>query len=467
MLYSESKERENRFKLALKISIPFLFILALILIYITKVYKSSFDIFVLFTILIPIYIYYIFYLIYSGFKSTLIDSTTKTFTRKEIYERIASIKKENFNSCVIMIRVDNIIDINDRYGISNADNILKIFVKKLDNFFKNYNFNDIMIGRYSGGNFLVLTKGRKKELTHLLTIFSKELKNIGINDIEIKTKFALIESDYDKNVDNIVKKLLSIIDESKDTTVPNIKPNEFEKIICSAIDKEKLIFKFQPSIDKNKNIKLIEVLTKIYSKNEGMLSRSQIQRVVNHVGYETVFDKKILKVLLNELENIDLKDRLFCIKISPVSLRNSEFRQYLTQLFYKSRLKPENFVLEFCEKSAYTEIRRFKEILNQYKKLGFKIGLNNFGGNNCSLEYIKYLPIDIVKFDIEFTKNLEDDRYEKILIAYKKLLNELDIEVMIKFIDKNQIFDKIKIFDFDYIQGFVISKPKNLKEIIE
>lgn len=464
MLYSESKERENRFRISLKISFPFL-ILTLILFYIFKVSVDDLESFVLFILLIPIYIYYVFYLIYRGFKSTLIDPITKTFTRKEIIEIIEKTKNKKNKSTVIMIKVDNIVDINERYGISNVDNILKLFVEKLDDFLQNYNYKDISIGRYSGGHFLLILKGREKELTHLITIFSKELKNIGINDIEIKIDFALIDSNYDENVKNIVKKLVSMIEEHKHHTISNIKPNEFENIICSAIDNEKFIFKYQPTYNKNNEVKIVEVLTKIYSKEEGMLSKGQIQRVVNHIGYETIFDKKIIKNLMKELEKFDIKDKKFSIKISPVTLRNTDFRQYLNQIFYKSSLKPENFILEFSEKYAYKEIIRFKEILTQYKKSGFLISLDNFGGDNCSLEYIKNLPIDIVKLDIEFTKKLDNERYRKIMNSYKNLLHNLDIKVMIKFIDNNEIMKQIEICDFDYIQGFVVSKPKNLKNL--
>jgi len=462
MLYSESKERENRFIISLKIAFPFL-VLALLLFYIFKISSNDIESFVLFVLLIPIYIYYIFYLIYSGFKSTLIDPITKTFTKKEILKKIENTKKKKYESTVILIKVDNIVDINERYGITNADNILRIFCNRLNSFLKNYNFKDIFIGRYGDGHFLLVLKGRKKELKHLITIFEKELKHIGINDIEIKIDFSLIDSDYDENVKNIVKKLLSLVDTNKD--IPNIKPNEFEKIICDAVDNEKFIFKYQPLQHKNKSREILEVLTKIYSKSEGMLSRAQIQGVINHLGRETGFDKKIVSILLKELENIDFTNRLISIKLSPVTLRNTEFRQYLTEIFYKSPLKPENFILEFSEKRAYKEIHRFKEILNQYKKSGFKIALDNFGGDNCSLEYIKTLPIDIVKFDIEFTKNIFDERYEKIIEAYIKLLHSLHVEAVIKFIDKKDIYEKIEKFGFDYIQGFFISKPKNLKEL--
>jgi diguanylate cyclase (GGDEF)-like protein len=462
MLYSESKERENRFIISLKIAFPFL-VLALLLFYIFKISSNDIESYILFLSLIPIYIYYIFYLIYSGFKSTLIDPITKTFTRKEIVRKIKKIKNKKYKSTVILIKIENIVDINERYGITNADNILRIFCERLNKFLENYNFKDISIGRYGGGYFLLVLKGRKKELKHLITIYEKELKNIGINDIEIKIEFALIDSTYDNNVNNIVKKLFSLIDSNEEKS--DIKPNEFENIVCSAIDNEKFIFKYQPLLHVDKNREILEVLTKIYSKREGILSYSQIQKVINHIGMEMRFDKKVVSILLKELKNLDFTDRLISIKLSPVTLRNTEFRQFLIEIFYKSSLKAENFILVFSEKRAYKEINRFKEILEQYKKSGFKIALDNFGGDNSSLEYIKTLPIDIVKFDIEFTKNIFDDKYQKIIKSYIELLHSLNIEAVIKFVDKQNIYEKIEDFGFDYIQGFLISKPKNLKEL--
>jgi len=469
MLYSESKERKNRFITSLKIGFPFL-VFTIILFYTFKLFDTDLESSFLLLILIPIYIYYIFYMIYNGFKQTLIDPITKTFNRSEIIKNIVKIKKKKYESSVVLIKIDNIVDINERYGISNSDKILRIFAERVNDFFANYNLKDIPIGRYGGGHFLLVLKSRKKESTHLLTIFSKELKHIGINDIEIKIDFTLLESDYDPSVQNIVDKLLSMIEDNKesDNIAPNIKPNEFEKIIAKAIDNEKFIFKYQPVLNKSsEKIEIIEVLPKIYSKTDGMLSRTQIERVVNHIGYETVFDKKIISVLIKELENKILGDTLYSIKVSPVTLRNNEFMQHINHIFFKSKLKAENFILEFGEVRAYKEINRFKEILNQYRKLGFKIGLDNFGGDNCSLEYIKTLPIDIIKFDIEFTKNIEEDRYKKILKSYMILLRELDIKIMIKFIDKKELLDLVEDLNPDYIQGFIVSKPKSLKQIEE
>ena len=467
MLYSESKERGNRFLIALKISFPFL----VLILYISLTFdleKSNLYSVILLTVLIPVYIYYIFYLIYNGFKTSLLDKTTKTFNRKEILDLIQKESLKKNSSIIVLLNIENIYDINERYGINNADILLREFSKKVNEFFENYNFRNIPIGRYAGGSFLLIIEHKKKELKHFLMMFSKELKNIGINDIEVKVDFSLIESDYDKKVENIIKKLFDLINVETDVGIDilNIKPSEFEKIIFDAIKNEKFFLKYQPSLNLNTSkIEVFEVLVKIYSKNYGLLSKNQAQKAINFGGFEKLFDKKLFDYFLKEIEFFQDEDKYFSIGVSAVSLRDNDFRLYLRELFYKKNIKMENIILEINEKNAYKDIKRFSEILLQYKKAGFKIALDNFGGNNCSIEYLKNLPIDIVKFDIQYTKYFKNEKYEKTLKNLIDLCNSLNVKSMIKFIDKEKLFNEIKEIKPTYAQGFYISKPKNIKDI--
>jgi len=469
MLYSESKERGNRFLIALKISFPFL----VLILYISLTFNlenSNLYSIILLTILIPIYTYYIFYLIYNGFKTSLLDKTTRTFNRKEILDLIQKeILKEN-NSVIILLNIKNIFDINERYGVNNADNLLREFSNKINNFFENYNFKNIPIGRYSGASFLLIINHKKKELKHFLTMFSKELKNIGINDIEIKVDFSLIESNYDKKVENIVKKLFDLLSLENDTgtDILNIKPNEFEKIIFDAIKNKKFLLKYQPSLNlKTSKIEIFEVLVKIYSKNYGLLSKRQAQKAINFGGFEKLFDKKLFDYFLQEVENYQGDERYFSINVSAVSLRDNDFRLYLREIFYQKNIKMENIILEINEKNAYEDIKRFNEILLQYKKAGFKIALDNFGGDNCSIEYLKNLPIDFVKFDIQYTKYYKNEKYRKTLKNLIDLCDSLNVKSMIKFIDRKKLYDEMKEINPTYIQGFYISKPKNINQLME
>ncbi|ATB68139.1 GGDEF & EAL domain-containing protein [Sulfurospirillum diekertiae] len=467
MLYSEIKERENRFITALKIAFPFLLLIG-IFFHAFQLFPYTSVNFILLILLIPIYVYYTVYLIYHGFQTTLIDPTTKTFTRMEIMTKIENIKDRE-NTTIIFLHVNNFSDINERYGIHNGDILLFHFIQKLEFFLREHHFKNVSIGRYSNDSFLFYIKNPSKELRHLLTIFTKSVQNVGISNIEIKVDFSLLSAAYDSDTKNIIEHLLMLIEEQKksEEIMPNIKLNQFQMIIDEAIKYHQLFFKYQPSLSlETEKIEIVEVLTRMESQTYGLLSKQQIQRIVNHTGYEKIFDEKVFELLVEEILPLLEKEVLLSIEISPVTLRNLSFKHYLITLFEKKNIAPNRFILEFTEKKSYENMHRFREIIESYQEVGFKIALGNFGGNNCSFEYLKHLPIDLVKFDIEFTKKIDDSKYQQLLLHYVELIQTLHIQSMVKFVDKEAYFQKMKEMKPDYIQGFCISKPKNLEQIV-
>ena len=211
MLYSEIKERENRFIIALKIAFPLLLLIGIFFHSAQLFSLTSID-FILLIILIPIYVYYTVYLIYHGFQTTLIDPITKTFTRAEIISKIEKIKdRENTN--IIFLHVNNLSDINERYGINNGDLVLSQFIQKLELFLRKHHFKSIVIGRYSSDSFLLYLKYPSRELRHLITIFTKSVQNVGITNIEVKVDFSLLSATYDSNTHNLIERLLMLIKE--------------------------------------------------------------------------------------------------------------------------------------------------------------------------------------------------------------------------------------------------------------
>lgn len=467
MLYSEIKERENRFITALKIAFPLLLLIGIFFHSFQLFSHTSINFFLL-ILLIPIYVYYTVYLIYHGFQTTLIDPITKTFTRAEIIAKIEKIRDPE-NTTIIFLHLHNLSDINERYGINNGDLVLSKFIQKLEFFLREHRFKNVSIGRYSSDSFLFFIKHPSKELKHLLTIFTKSVQNVGIANIEVKVAFSLLSAAYDNDASNLIERLLMLIEEQKksEETTPNIKLDQFKTIIYEAIHHRKLFFKYQPSLSlQEEKITVLEVLSRMESQTYGSLSKQQIQRIVNHTGYEREFDEKVFELLLEEISPLMEKEVLLSVEISPVTLRNLSFKRYLLTLFEQQKISPNRFILEITEKKSYENMHRFKEIIESYQEVGFKIALGNFGGNNCGFEYLKYLPIDLVKFDIEFTKKIDDSKYQHLLEHYIELVQMLHIQSMVKFVDKETLLHKIKAVKPDFIQGFCISKPKNLEHII-
>ena len=199
-LYSELAERENRFFLSLEISFPFVLVIAL-LAYLLNSIDFEWQDRILFVILTFCYIYYVVYLIYYGFNSTLLDDKSGAFSRDEIIKIISKeIHKPNQN--VVLLNISNLQDISQRYGHKNGDKIVRNFILEFNKFFGENGFDRIKIGRYFGANFLFITDCKISQLEHLLKSFECQIVNRGINNIEVKMKFAVNKNLYDKNIEN-------------------------------------------------------------------------------------------------------------------------------------------------------------------------------------------------------------------------------------------------------------------------
>lgn len=461
MLYSEIKERGNRFKTALKIGFPF-FILVVVYLLLIRLYELRDKEIVLLAILSMFYIYYIFYLIYSGFKSTLVDSVTKTFNRPHILELVGKWVKKHESGNVIMLKLVNIYDINDRYGMIFGDKILKELANKLNDFLIKKGYEKVPIGRYGGGYFILLIDEQESILRQIFNIFQSRQRNKGINGVELKIEIAMTSLKNNENKENIINYLLYQFE--YDDTSEMLKPDVYDKLICKSIDNEEFIFSYQPILDLNtKKISIYEILIKLHVKEFGNFTNMQLRSVVNRNGYERIFDEKMINALLKYLAKINL-DVLICLHVSPVVLRNSKFRSFIKQKIQTNELNPNKFVFAFTEKKSYDEIKRFEEILHEYKKMGFKFLINHFGGNNASLEYIKWLPIDYASFDLEYTKYLKKPKYHEILHSYIILLKSLGIVSVVKFVETPYVYETLKKMGVDMLQGYMIGKPKIIEK---
>ncbi len=457
MIYSQLQERANRFKLALKIAIPF-FVLIVIFILSTKFYNFNDDDLVLICCLSIAYTYYIVYLVYNDFQSSFIDPVTKTFDRTYILNIMKKWAGAYTESSVVMLKVSNIHDINERYGITYGDKIINKICKKLYKFLENKKYHKVPIGRYGGGYFLILLNEQESTLEHLFGIFQKNMQNYGIENIEIKTKYSIASINYDQNIENIINYLLNQLEYSQNQIL--MKPDIYDKLVYDSVKNQNFIFSYQPILHVNsKQIQIYEILVKLDVKGFGIISNNEIRTVVNRNGCEEFFDESVISAFLNIVNLID-KDVLFCLHVSPVVLRSNKFRSFILKKIKNKQINPNKFIFAFTEDRAYDELTRFNEILSAYKKMGFKFLLNHFGGNNATVEYIKWLNVDYASFDLEYTKHFNKQVHKDMLNSYINLLKTLHVTSIAKFVETSDIYESLEKMKIDMLQGYMIGKTK-------
>ncbi len=464
MLYSEIKERENRFILSLKIALPFLFIIGFAIVIVVAdidiktLLKNNIIAFIIITF---IYIYYILYQINRAFKTSVIDKTTKAFSRDYILQIIDKlIKRDKF--LLILIKIDNIEDINERYGIYKTDKILLKFVKKIDQFLKDNNFKDNKIGHIVGGSFLFLMKCDEKKAHHLIKQFIHKCEIKQIDDIYLKITYSLTSNRDENSAQELLillydKLKMKSFNKRRNKRV-DIKVSDYERSIIKLIEERNFDIRFQPILNiHTKKIETYEILIRLDLKEYGKIPQNQFISVVNRIGYELKFDLTLIEEIFKISSKY--KDKKFSVNVSLYSLINNNFINKVKKLYVKYDIKKDNIIFEISVSTFLNDIKILNENIKILKILGILIAIDNFGVDNTSFQYINYVDFDIVKFDIEYSKKYNQKKSQEIVKAFITIFKELGIKTVIKFIEDEKSYNFFKELGVDCIQGFIVGKP--------
>jgi len=471
MLYSEIKEREHRFFLSLKITIPFVFFL----LFIFSILTTKIDIksllennIIAFLIIFFIYVYYILYQIYMVFETSMIDSITKAFSRKYMIKIInEKMKKEKF--LIVGVKIKNITDINERYGIKKTDEVMNFLVKKIDEFLVSNGYKNVIIGHIIGGNFAFLMDCDEKKVNHLMKQFINRMKNSTEEEIYLNLIYSYICSDAEDNAEDILTLLFEQFDIDDINRRKNrrlrIKVDEFEKLVVDLIEKREFDFRFQPIQNvKSGKKEIYEVLIKLKSKKYGKISQKEFISVVNRIGYENIFDKILLEEILKISLSLDKKVK-FSVNISSYSIKNSLFLNDIRKLVKEYKDAKNSIILDVSGSSYIDDVIKLNENIKLLKELGFEIAMDNFGSDSTTFSHIKNLNFDIVKFDIDYSKRYKQKVFSDIIKAFVFMFEDLGVKTVIKFVESEESYNFFKSVGIDYIQGYIVGKPVDLKKL--
>ncbi len=474
MLYSESQERARRFRLALRMGIPILLLIGIIVTYIVKQNRfvpSEFEIVLILSALF-ISTYFLFFLINLGQAETYIDRMTGAFNRDSLLKILSNRMNSRSVHSIVLLRLDNLPFINDHFGIDRGDKLLRVFVHLLDEFIKLNGIKEPLIGRYHGGDFILGFQTPIKKSLEIVEKFESAYREI--DQIAVEYKYAGIDMDGTSDMSIIINHLYDTISQQKNSvpqkskTEKKINPGTLEHEIIDAINSEKLLLHYIPTLDTHtKKIELFEVGVRLETLHSGILPPKKFIPVVNRLGLEREFDEVLFKAVCKDAKRVS-KNIRFTFNISPFSLRNEIFLESIKKIAVQEGVSYKRIIIELFENRPFKDIKRYKVILDELRELGIEFALDNFGAQNASFEYIKKLPVDMVQFDKEFTLSHTDSRVNKLLYAYIQACKSMKVKTLLKWVDSEENLQRFTAFGVDYLQGFAISnRPFDSETLIK
>jgi len=464
MLYSEIEERARRFRLALRMGIPILLLIVIAFLFLlrqTKYQIFGIDIAIFVTILF-ISVYFLFFLISLNQNETVIDPMTSAFNRSFLLKILKKEFDRNEHYTAILMRIDNLSFINDHYGIDRADRLLKIFIHLLDEYLKMEGVKNAVIGRYHGSDFIVGLPLSKVESYRKIDTFITTYREIDTVIVEVR--YTGVQKGEGKAIDSLIRYLYDsltqemkkpILQEKSGSKRLNI--DQLEQEIIAAIEAEKLLLHYIPSLNvKSGNKDLFEVGVRLMTENSGTLPPKKFIPVVNRLGLERKFDTALFRTIGRDLRQVSETIHFSC-NISPFSLRDEAFVEAVTGIMTDEGIDSQRIIFELFENRPVKDVRRYRMILEDLRSLGFRFALDNFGGPNAALEYIKTLPVDMVQFDKEFTVSSRRPGTAALLEGYLTAFRQMQVKTLLKWVDNEETFARFKSLGVDYMQGFFIS----------
>ncbi len=148
------------------------------------------------------------------------------------------------------------------------------------------------------------------------------------------------------------------------------------------------------------------------------------------------------------------------VNLSVVQLLQPDIVDIVQNTLQETGMNPENLTLEVTESLAINDMERMKEILSRIKALGVKMALDDFGTGYSSLNHIREIPLDVIKVDRSFVKELADDPYSQSFIKMIAELGEsIGVSICVEGIETQEQYKVLQGMKVKYIQGYYFDRP--------
>jgi diguanylate cyclase (GGDEF)-like protein/PAS domain S-box-containing protein len=155
---------------------------------------------------------------------------------------------------------------------------------------------------------------------------------------------------------------------------------------------------------------------------------------------------------------------LCSINLSGHSLGDEAFLAFVIQQFAVTPIAPEKICFEITETIAIANLSYATHFIKVLKELGCRFALDDFGSGLCSFTYLRSLPVDFLKIDGAFVKDIVDDPMS---LAMVKSINEIGQlmgkQTIAEFVENERILEKLREIGVNYVQGYFIGRPKLLE----
>lgn len=411
------------------------------------------------------------------------DQLTGLYNRDQISNILtrlmANARRYKTKLALLFLDLDHFKHVNDSLGHEVGDLLLKSVSERVQNAVRKGDF----VARLGGDEFaVVLTSVDCDESAGVLA--QRILDNLvvphALKDHEILVSSSIGIAMYDENY-STANELLRAADAamyqakkkgrsqfaffSEELEQQALKRMMIARELNTAIDNDELTIFYQPQLDAANN-KLVgfEALMR-WRKNEEWVNPALFIPIAEETGLipkmgEWIMNAACVQLKQWQQQGLVDNDVKMAVNISIRQLQASNFLEILQRVLLNSQIRPECLELELTESTVMDDPDRTIQIFEDIHKLGVEISVDDFGTGYSSLNYLRHLPIDRLKIDRSFVKDINIDQNDETIVkAIINLSHNLGLTVVAEGVETEGQSEFLRQHDCDILQGYLISRP--------
>ncbi len=386
---------------------------------------------------------------------------------------------------IVMLDLDRFNELNLAMGRATGDLILEQAARRL--YRLQTMSSDCVIRRTGDDDFVLLvgTSGDKELhglLAYIQELFVPAFRLEGLECIvNISMGICMLEQS-EIDVERALLKAGLALREAKrrgknrlciyEPSVPSVSVENIimESELRKAIFDNELILHYQPRLElATGRVRCLEALVRWNHPTRGLIPPSEFIPLAEETG------------LINELGNWVLRQACeqrklwgsgssinaqIAVNISPIQFQDHEFADRVIAIIEEAGLLPDFLELEITESSIMHDIDITIKVLEKLSDRGLSFSIDDFGIGYSSLSYLKHFPIQCLKIDRSFVKNISSDHNDRAITnAIINLGHSLNLQVVAEGVEEIQQLEILKATKCTTIQGFLLSPPKSPVDI--
>lgn len=415
----------------------------------------------------------------NAYYDILTDVPNRTLLMDTLRKVIENKLSDDTFAALLFFDIDHFKKINTSFGHDIGDKVLKKVAQRI----KASVGHAEMFARISGDKFIILIPdiAKNKEDSEAFTsnyiekINEKFTAPLKVSGKEYHLNFSIgvvLFNNNNASAFDLLKRAETAMYEAKKAGRGT---TEFYEDSMSILAKELLLLEndihkgikndefemyYQPQMNVESNeIIGAEALARWHHPKKGLLMPDEFIPLAEESGIivkleEWIFDRIMqdTKDMITHIGSFNLDH--IAINISTVHFMEPHFVEKMMMLVNKHQVEPEWFELEITESGIMRNVEDAVAKIKELKHFGFTFSIDDFGTGYSSLSYLKELPVDVIKIDQSFIRNMNEDD-EMIIEAVVAIGQKFNLEVLAEGVESNEILKYLKNINCNSYQGYL------------